>query len=374
MFTQCLENLRGMLRSLFLVFSCVPEIKHKTRHFSGQLDMPPNFGMLKDGGLMANETKRQHFISQAELRLNALNPLANAENQRVYRFHIVDREAFEIALDSPRGVKISNTAAWTDLFTYDVVDERLRMNLEGAFHRYESSIPSLTQALLEGTAGGSSLSAVAVDLFIAKFINLLRNPYSVAKALNTIGLAAQYEPVDEQLRTKFRRIRAGAKPHIDATCQRFRLSREQYIRWIESLFMLLEVGMSPNETLLESIARQLFFGGYADVRVFTYSPTHGGETCLISDRGFCTRISNAALLRLEFNLCSRAFIQYGFADLDRFTPDRSPLIALAAQEMKLAIPDVKYRSDDIEELRSFNRLTVNQSDSVVYGSEPKPPL
>ena len=38
-------------------------------------------------------TVRQHFVSQVEQRLNAINPSAEDRNQRIYRFRLIDREA-----------------------------------------------------------------------------------------------------------------------------------------------------------------------------------------------------------------------------------------------------------------------------------------
>lgn len=56
-----------------------------------------------------NTTKVQHFISQVEQRLNAINPNALAKNQRIYEFDIIDREKFEISLSNQNGRSISSS-------------------------------------------------------------------------------------------------------------------------------------------------------------------------------------------------------------------------------------------------------------------------
>ena len=38
-----------------------------------------------------NSTVRQHFLSQAEQRLNAINPGAKRENQRIYQYTLNKR-------------------------------------------------------------------------------------------------------------------------------------------------------------------------------------------------------------------------------------------------------------------------------------------
>ena len=51
------------------------------------------------------------------------------------------------------------------------------------------------------------------SIFTAKLLNFARNPYSVAKILNTFGVLANYEPTAPDARRMFERVLNGRKPH-----------------------------------------------------------------------------------------------------------------------------------------------------------------
>jgi hypothetical protein len=53
--------------------------------------------------MLENDTRNQHFVTQGEQRLNALNPQADPRNQRIYSFAVVDRENYKLALECPIG-------------------------------------------------------------------------------------------------------------------------------------------------------------------------------------------------------------------------------------------------------------------------------
>lgn len=80
-------------------------------------------------------TKNQHFVPQVEQRLNAINPKAKEENQKIYSFSLKDRESYAVILDSENGSKISNTLSLNDIFSFDVLGkEAARYNFEKLFH------------------------------------------------------------------------------------------------------------------------------------------------------------------------------------------------------------------------------------------------
>ena len=70
---------------------------------------------------LANLTANQHFISQTEQQLNAINPNAKSDNQRIYSFSVEDPGNSIISLDSPDGRAISQTLSLRDVFSFDVL-------------------------------------------------------------------------------------------------------------------------------------------------------------------------------------------------------------------------------------------------------------
>jgi hypothetical protein len=191
--------------------------------------------------MLENDTRNQHFVTQGEQRLNALNPQADPRNQRIYSFEVIDRENYKLALESPIGRPIGSNLSLFDLFSFDVPgDSRLRLNFESLFHKYEGYIKDHTQRLLAKLNTGSrDIKAEIIDLFAAKLLNFVRNPFSIQKVLNSFPGLASYDPTDPALLADYRRIVSGKKPHQAYLCAQLGISDAQYVEWLRVLFMLL---------------------------------------------------------------------------------------------------------------------------------------
>jgi hypothetical protein len=137
--------------------------------------------------LVENETRNQHFLPRVEQKLNALNPQAKARNLRIYSFRLVDRETYSLALESPNGRSIDGNLSLFDLFSFDVSGgSRVRLNFESLFRKYEANIELHTKGLLAKLNSRSSdIKAEIIDLFAAKLLNFVRNPFCIPKVLNT---------------------------------------------------------------------------------------------------------------------------------------------------------------------------------------------
>ena len=161
---------------------------------------------------MPSTTANQHFLSRTEQELNALNPTAqHRRNQRIYSFCLVDREKHHIRLDDAEGRHISGNLALTDLFSYSVINKRKRCNFEHFFGQYEASLRTNTIELLEKLRiSNSDIKKEIIEIFAAKLMNFLRNPYSVKKVLNTIRGMLQFHPVDPSLLDRLS-CRSGGK-------------------------------------------------------------------------------------------------------------------------------------------------------------------
>lgn len=121
--------------------------------------------MLLD--MLENDTRNQHFVTQGEQRLNALNPQADASNLRIYSFTVVDRENYTLALESPNGRPIGSNLSLFDLFSFDVAgNSRLRLNFESLFHKYEGNIEAHTRSLLAKLNTGSGTSKPRSSTFL----------------------------------------------------------------------------------------------------------------------------------------------------------------------------------------------------------------
>ena len=184
--------------------------------------------------MLKNDTRNQHFVTQGEQRLNALNPQADPKNQRIYSFEVVDRENYTLKLENPIGRPIGKSLSLFDLFSFDVPGEsRLRLNFESLFQKYEGYIKDYTQSLLTKlNAGSGDIKAEIINLFAAKMLNFVRNPFSIVKVLNSFPGLASYDPTDPVLLADYRRVVSGRKPHQARLCAELGISEAQYVEWL----------------------------------------------------------------------------------------------------------------------------------------------
>jgi len=145
------------------------------------------------------------------LRLNAIERSAAKRNPRIHSLAVQNRAQWQLKLEHPRGTRIGRTLSHVDLFSFDVLDDRRRANLEETFQGYEETIAEQSKTLHEMVAAGEQtrVEDVLQSLFIAKLLNLLRNPFCVRKVLSTIGPAAEYSPTDPGLSAAYSRVLHG---------------------------------------------------------------------------------------------------------------------------------------------------------------------
>jgi hypothetical protein len=321
----------------------------------------------------ANDTRNQHFLTRVEQKLNALNPNADPRNLRIYSFEIVDRENYRLALESAKGRPIGSNLSLFDLFSFDVPGTNpLRLNFEKLFQKYEISIEVHTKNLLAKlNRNDPDIKAEIIDLFAAKLLNFVRNPFSVAKVLNSFPGLTPYDPANPSLLADYRRIVSGRKPQQTRLCTELGITDTQYVEWLRLLFMLLAPMMKDRPNLFEEVIKTLMEDPKTHVAAFVCE--YDTERCLLSDRGFSQPIEDGPHMAFSFNLCSTAFIDYIFADPATLVEGRaSPeFIARAlADRERLGQKQihVTFRRNDLGMLARFNRRAVEQCYRRVYCS------
>ena len=313
------------------------------------------------------QTKKQHFVSQAEQRLNAINPAARPDNQRIYEFEIVDRDQHCVRLTDPKGRRIANSLSMFDLFSFDVADDGLRANLERVFGGYESRISNLTANLLQAHAARSNaVSQELFDLFVAKTVNFIRNPFSVAKVLNTFGAMGQHHPTDRQIYAQYERILTGRRPQQVYLCAKLGITDEQYGAWLRILFMLLTPLADGHVTMLEQALGALYED--REHALLIHLHTYSSERCLLSDRGWTVPIPEGENLAFDFNLSAQAFIRYAFLDYDAVLGRPLPPMIRAGLSRGPKVIHLSYLNDDLVSLDVFHRRIIEQSFEHVFSS------
>lgn len=328
--------------------------------------------------MFENTTKNQHFISYTEQRLNALNPSAQKRNQRIYKFNVVERERPILALANPKGQKIKDTLSFEDLFSFDSSGHSgLRSNLEAQFQEYEGDLAAHSRGLLQKLQSGEThdIKNELLNLFAGKLLNFLRNPNSVTKVLNTIGVLADTEPTDPTLRLAFLRVQSGSRPRQAEICKAFGVEDITYLRWLKTLFLILMKPPGEPFNLFESTIKAMFESSYVQVHIYEYSTPDPHHVCLLSDRGFNVPIQGTAIVGFEFNLTSHAFARFAFVDPLHFMKKcaRTDLAIRAAAAARATV-DVTHFKNNLPALAKYNQLTAFQCASSVFAATSSPLL
>lgn len=318
-----------------------------------------------------NTTANQHFLSRTEQQLNALDPTAEPKNQRIYSFSLVDREKYQIQLDDVGGRSISRNLALPHLFSFSLISRRERFNFEHIFGQYEVSLKANTIKLLDKLRiGGSNIKKEILEIFVAKLMNFLRNPYSVKKVLNTIGGMLQFHPTDPGLLADYHAVLAGKKPQQERLCRQLGIDADEYQKWLAALFMALFRPRPGEINLMEGTVKELFESPshQANVMIYQYVGEHADKRCLLSDRGYSTPIREPQVLSFSFNLCSNAFIVYTFTDVAQFAGGTVPPHIIDAFKKQPKTVRATLLTNQLACLSFYNRNVVYQCAHSVYCS------
>jgi hypothetical protein len=316
---------------------------------------------------VSTATKNQHFVSQAEQRLNAINPNARPQNQRIHAFDLVDRDRREIRLRSACGEAINTTLSMLDLFSFDIDGSGSRANFEAVFSHYEGRMNAATAQLLQAHAERDiAVGQLLFDLFCGKMLNFVRNPYSVAKVLNTFGAMARHHPADPMHYAAYQKILGGRRPQQRHICGQLGVTDAMYEAWLRVLFMLLAPLMPGGQNLFEDVLASLYENRDHALMVHVHTYTH--ERCLLSDRGYSTPIAESPHMAFDFNLGARAFVRYLFLNPETLLGHPVPSgvrrgLQQGPKQMQLA-----YETDDLEALKVFHWRIIDQAHTTVFSS------
>ncbi|HCH3381906.1 TPA: DUF4238 domain-containing protein [Vibrio parahaemolyticus] len=316
---------------------------------------------------MKNLTKNQHFLSQAEQRLNAINPAAKAKNQRIYSFDVL--RGADCKLAEAKSVRIESNLSDIDLYSFSLLDDKERLNFESAFGKYESEVKVWVDNLISKVSNGSDdVSEEVQRIFLLKFLNTLRNPFAMRDLINLFSKYTNYFPTDIELKSIYFKIDSNNMPHADAVCTRYKVTKEQYVSWLKILYLILYVKDGDETNLLESIAKSFYENPLHHIQIFlcVYSK---GQSVLLSDKGFSKFDPTGASINYEFNLCDRAHVAYAFTDISKALPEHplhgnEQVLNLFKRQPKNI--NVRLILDNQEMLVAYNQRIVEQSYKSVY--------
>lgn len=314
-------------------------------------------------------TKNQHFVSQVEQRFNAINQSDEKRKQKIFSFSLVDRESHTISLDSQDGFNISKTLSLNDIFSFDVLkEEAARYNFEKLFHQYESGIKINTESLISKlNIAEADVKSEIFNLFLSKFLNFVRNPYSIRKVLNTFPQLRNIHPTDPIHYKNFKRIINGRKPQQQYLCNQLGVTEDEYVDWLSVIFLLLTPIKEKQSNFLEQTVKGLYENKDLYIMVLIY--TFDNKTCLLSDRGYSIPLPEEDdHMAWDFNLYSRGFIRYIFGDIDLLSPTNASkdiIEKFKAGSKQIGVDKIR---NDLNALAQYNKNVVYQCYRNVFNS------
>lgn len=313
---------------------------------------------------LSNETFRQHFVSQAEQRLNAYT------GEKIYEFEVI-REGLTARLSEPQSRSIAKNLKLDDLFSFDIEPKAtLRDNFEALFQKYENSLSRVTRSVLDKAA--VQAQGIAQDLeclFAAKLMNFARNPYSVHKVLNTFTPVKGMQPVDSSMKHLFDKVLQGRNPRQAYICQELGISDAMYREWLACLFMLLVEFKEGQPNFLNQAIQGLFRSteNAQTALICSYST----ERVLLSDRAM-TSDSQESCSHFDFNLCGSAFVRFQFLNkaiaLKNVASPEMLQHYLELEREQGPKLNVCYLQDDLDLLKGYNAGVIEQSFRRVFCS------
>ena len=312
-------------------------------------------------------TRNQHFISQAEQRQNAMNPKGSNRNKKIYSFEVIDRETYTL---KARGAKkVETSLSINDLFCFSKAEnDDGQFNFEKLFQRYEDEITIHTESLINKVKrNNNNVNHELMFIFVAKFMNFIRNPYSVKKVLNTFPSLLNVHPTDPVIYQQYEQVLKGRKPQQRALSQQLDISDEEYEQWLRIIFMLLmPIDNSEHYNFLESTVAGMYTTPEMKIGAILF--TFDEACCLLSDRGHNYYPLGANQNAWEFNLNSQAFIRFGFTPITELLRR-----SITSEQLKVAKSmkhDVSlfHRHNDYAELGNYNKTTVYQAARNVLSS------
>lgn len=327
--------------------------------------------------MFKNSTKNQHFISQVEQKQNSINPLVERNKRRIFEFEILNREQYFFKLTNEDGVKIEKNLSINDLYTFDILNDSTRINFENFFNKFENKIEKLTNNLQQKIKSKECISEQEIiDLVSAKFLNFLRNPFSIKKILNSFYPLQNFIPADESLLIEFRKINSNNIYIHPEQLNKLDVSIEQYLNWLRTIFIAVTVDIG-GKSIAEFLVERLF-DPESNVILLVLN-IYDSQTCLLSDRGY---VDYGALYEnkpfaMGFNLNKNMFLTVVIKNnsLDEFIneypdikPQLDPLKAKGQSKFIQSGIDLNVFYNNVEFLQAYNSNVMFQCQKNFYGS------
>lgn len=325
--------------------------------------------------MFLDKTRNQHYISVSEQKLNAINETAQERGKiKVYSFDLVDREEHRISLSALSEKKAVKNLCYFDLYTFELLNDGQRHCFERLFKRLEDLVGGCTNTILDGE---EFTVEEFLNVFKAKILNMIRNPFGIEFTLNNFKELSDAYPANEELKAYYDKIDIYSVP--SEVLAEFNVSEEKYKQWLKIIFLMI-TPLQDQKYILDNIVENFFNleKYYHLINIFKFTD----EVCLLSDRGHVNLSSlfNATNgVCFGFNLRRDAFIYLTFLpnDLGEIIKQFSlPYNEIALERLKSSgiktiqsNLSIQSHFDNMEMLKNYNRHAIYQCAKNVYAAK-----
>ncbi|EIX9563033.1 TPA: hypothetical protein ACGQVR_005664 [Klebsiella michiganensis] len=340
---------------------------------------------------LINKTSNQHYISQVEFRWNSINPKAENDLMKVYRFKLIN-EGF-LKLRCPEKKRIKYLSCGDDLFSLAVFDDDTRLNMEKYFGYFEAEYNDRVSKFLSDIAtkiqnSGEGLYKVDGSEFISdikffqkiKFLNFIRNPHNIRRALKLFDFARDYivHGTGGDFQLILNALIKNKKTHRDYVCRTYGVTSSEFDSWIKLILLFVYFDDNMMNPTLDGMMDEFFKAKELHTAVIiAYYPEETRKSPLIPDVGsvvnddmtYAFNISRSCFIVLEHTLLESEYSRNNakkVADLMGvpFTDDFFEVYKKHLQGEKL----ISIYIDDDELLSGYNSKCIEVSKEFVYSS------
>jgi len=304
---------------------------------------------------LINNSINQHFISRVEQKFNSIN----GGKKQIYKFEIEDKRYSILKGPEINDINGSKNGALFYKYLYSFKKSGdMNHNFEIIFQSYENEIKNLTETILDLKDKQKICTENLKKLFAVKFLNCLRNPYSIKGTIKTFYKNInKILPINTCPPKDYKEIMKNENlPYIFSNIG---ISIDIYNKWIEILFLMLVNFEKSNGNIFDKIIEMIFKNNIVSINICRYDERATGN-CLLSDKGYIYyKTNNEIFSKYAFNLSSNCFVNY-------------ELIFIDNQSKKLykgGIEDtINVFQNDIPKLKMYNKDVIKYSYKNIYSN------
>lgn len=334
-------------------------------------------------------THNQHFVSQAEQRVNSYSS-DPSKGAGIYCFDIIDKK--EPAVRPGKKKSIEKNLSFQDLFTLSRVGDKERVNFEAMFRRYEDGYPAQVSSLLDwvelaksshGEASGSiNLEEVKGQkfsdflghvkyIYTYKIMNWLRNPYKIREVIKNFAPYVDHcidSPDALRLYLTLASKNCEEEKYI---CKVFGVSPGEYRQWIRLLLLFL-YSDDKIKSSLEGFIEEFFvakeFVNTASVHIFDVRCALLTDTGIVKDSSSDSMVSYMNVSSNCILSLQHAFVGGRFLDMTM----KQLNIPESARDKCMAALGGKIHGvlcvNDIDVLAGYNQICVKAAARQVFSA------